>query len=58
VAGCRPRVCGRARGSGKGGRSFVNVSDPILDVVVWISLGVIAVTLWAAVVTFGIRGDL
>jgi len=36
----------------------VNVSDPILDVVVWISLGVIAVTLWADVVTFGIRGDL
>lgn len=36
----------------------MNIDNPILDVVVWISLGVIAVTLWAAVVAFGIRGDL
>lgn len=36
----------------------MNVDSPILDAVVWISLGVLAVTLWAAVVALGIRGDL
>jgi hypothetical protein len=36
----------------------VNVDSPILDVVVWVSLGVIAVTLWAVVAHLGIRGDL
>lgn len=36
----------------------MTIDNPILDAVVWISLGVIAVTLWAAVVALGIRGDL
>lgn len=36
----------------------MDVSSPILDAVVWSSLGVLAVTLWAIVVYLGIRGEL
>lgn len=33
-------------------------TEQLVDTIVWISLGVAAVALWAVVVRLGIRGDL
>lgn len=36
----------------------MDLSSPVVDGIMWISLGVIAVTLWGIVIALGIRGDL
>ena len=36
----------------------MSVDSPLVEAVTWITLGIVAVALWAAVVTLGIRGKL